>query len=215
MDETFRWLFFFTDPDRQLPSNNEQANEFCDEKSRKEIYLREYANRCLAQFPRQLMSLLMFGVVRKNRYYCSYHKGRSEFIQFASCLNKIKPKGAQCMNDMIRDFMAIRHSPVKGRIGKMCCTYYRFEECLVHKASEEHSVCKSRDQGLLEELFEGYTGQMLQNVCTRYPRDVDHCSKLLPKREMSRLRKKVSEKEFKQTYSLLLPMIDILDSIPP
>lgn len=30
MDETFRWLFFFTDPERQLPSSNEQANEFCE-----------------------------------------------------------------------------------------------------------------------------------------------------------------------------------------
>lgn len=90
------------------------------EKSRKELYLREYATRCLAQFPRQLMSLLMFGVVRKNRYYCAYTKGRTEFIQFATCLNQIKSKGAVCMNNMIRDFMAIKYSPVKGRIGKTC-----------------------------------------------------------------------------------------------
>lgn len=85
----------------------------------------------------------------------------------------------------------------------------------MQKANEEHSVCRSRDVSLLEELFEGYTGQMLQHVCARYPRDVDHCSKLLSKKEMTRLRKKVSDKEYRQTFSLLPPMIDILDSIPP
>src|SRR5699024_7868402 len=95
-------------------------------------------------------------------------------------------------------------------------TYYRLEECLVSKVQEEKTSCNSKDPKRMEELLEGYTGQMINHVCSQYPKDIDHCAKVLPKRELSKLRKLATAKkptgEFK---SILQPMIDILDSIPP
>lgn len=81
----------------------------------------------------------------------------------------------------------------------------------------------------MEELLEGYTGQMISHVCARFPKDVDHCAKVLPKRELNRLRKLAASAKAAaevgdeskaaaatvEYKSILQPMIDILDSIPP
>jgi len=68
----------------------------------------------------------------------------------------------------------------------------------------------------MEELLEGYTGQMINHVCAQYPKDIDHCAKVLSKRELGKLRKLSATKDSsRQVYSLLVPMIEILDSIPP
>ncbi|KAI2805907.1 hypothetical protein BLOT_004917, partial [Blomia tropicalis] len=214
MDKMVRWLFFFNDPHRILPRNTKEFEEFCDEKSRIELYVTAYARRCLPKFPRQVTSLLMFGIARKNRYYCNFVKGKSDIIQGAKCINTIKETGAQCLTQTINDLMAIRHAPTDGKIAKTCCTYYRLEECLVHKTQEDHKVCTPKDAKRMEELLEGYSGQMINHVCAKYPKDLDHCAKLLSKRELSKLRK-ISSKNKEESYSILQPMIDILDSIPP
>ena len=71
----------------------------------------------------------------------------------------------------------------------------------------------------MEELLEGYTGQMINHVCAQYPKDVDHCAKVLSKRELAKLRKYASKNggasNEPEVLSILQPMIDILDSIPP
>ena len=90
------------------------------EKSRKELYVNAYARRCLPQFPRQVTSLLMFGIARKNRYYCNYTKGKSDILQGAKCLNAIKSTGAQCLSTTIQDMIAIRYAPTEGKIAKTC-----------------------------------------------------------------------------------------------
>ena len=114
----------------------------------------------------------------------------------------------------------------------MSSTYYRLEECLVAKVQEEgNKACTPKDPKRMEELLEGYTGQMISHVCARFPKDVDHCAKVLPKRELNRLRKLaasakaaaegVGDERNKaaaatvEYKSILQPMIDILDSIPP
>jgi len=216
MDKEVRWLFFFNDPTRVLPRTSQELDEFCDEKSRKELYVNEYARRCLAKFPRQVTSLLMFGIARRNRYYCNYIKGKSEIIQGARCLNAIKETGAQCLSQAITDMMAIRHAPIEGKIAKTCCTYYRLEECIVQKTQEEHKVCTPKDPKRMEELLEGYTGQMIGHVCAKHPKDIDQCAKVLPKRELAKLRKLSATKDQgrQEVYSILMPMIEILDSIP-
>ncbi len=107
-------------------------------------------------------------------------------------------------------------------------TYYRLEECLVAKVQEEgNKACTPKDPKRMEELLEGYTGQMISHVCARFPKDVDHCAKVLPKRELNRLRKLAasakaaaevggeSKAALVEYKSILQPMIDILDSIPP
>ena len=62
----------------------------------------------------------MFGIARRNRYYCNYNKGKAEILQGAKCLNAIKNKGAQCLNQTISDMMAIRHASADGKIAKTC-----------------------------------------------------------------------------------------------
>lgn len=92
--------------------------------------------------------------------------------------------------------------------------YYALEECLVQQATETPQSCSSEDAQMIENLIEGYTGQVVSSICQNYPKSHDSCSKLLQKKEMNKLKKLIIN-EMNKTYSILPPLIDILDSIPP
>nr|XP_046915904.1 uncharacterized protein LOC124496429 [Dermatophagoides farinae] len=213
-DQNVRWLYFFDDPDRIAPDNAKSFEQFCNQTNQKELYVKEYARRCLAKFPRQVTSLLMFGIIRKNRQFCSKTKLRKEMIHAAHCLNTIKRKGSKCFSRAIQDFLIIKHMAISGRVGKTCCVYYALEECLVQQATETPQSCSSEDAQMIENLIEGYTGQVVSSICQNYPKSHDSCSKLLQKKEMNKLKKLIIN-EMNKTYSILPPLIDILDSIPP
>lgn len=92
--------------------------------------------------------------------------------------------------------------------------YYQLEECVVQQAYETPGSCNPKDAAMIENLIEGYTSQVVSSTCQNYPKSHDNCDKLLPKREMNKLKKLITN-ELSRTYSLLPPLIDILDSIPP
>lgn len=213
-DQNVRWLYFFNDPERSAPHNLKEFEEFCNQTNQKELYVKEYARRCLPKFPRQVTSLLMFGIIRKNRQFCGKTRQRKEMLHAAQCLNSIKTKGAKCFTKAIQDFLIIKHTPVSGRIGKTCCVYYTLEECLVQQATDTPDTCGFRDAQMIENLIEGYTGQVVASICQNYPKSHDHCNKIFSKREMNKFKKLVAN-DLQRTYSILPPLIDILDSIPP
>ena len=62
----------------------------------------------------------MFGIIRKNRQFCSKTRLRKEMIHAAHCLNTIKRKGSKCFSRSIQDFLIIKHMPISGRVGKTC-----------------------------------------------------------------------------------------------
>jgi hypothetical protein len=210
MDETTRWLFFFGDPKRKIPETEADRFKFCSEKIQKELYVKNYAKRCLKAFPFQVTTLLMYGVIRKNKYYCSFKRGKKDIVAMAKCLNSIKSNGNKCMSKLIDEAMAT--IPLKDnnrKIASICCNYYKFEECVSHEASESPSPhCTHDSVILIEQLLEGYTGQMLGHICTQFRRDTDQCSKLVPLPLSKPLNSTVRYK------SILPPFIEILDSIP-
>jgi hypothetical protein len=79
---------------------------FCREKIQKELYVKNYAKRCLKAFPFQVTTLLMYGVIRKNKYYCSFKRGKKDIVAMAKCLNSIKSNGNKCMSKLIDEAMA-------------------------------------------------------------------------------------------------------------
>ncbi|CAG2115935.1 unnamed protein product [Medioppia subpectinata] len=211
MDETTRWLFFLNDPLRNIPETETERSQFCLEKNQKEHYVKQYAKRCLKAFPYQVTTLLMYGVIRKNKYYCNFNRGKKDIVSMAKCLNAIKPQATQCMNKLIDEAMVTVNAPTKLKIGLICCNYYKFEECVSHEASESTSPdCRENSVVLIDELLEGYTGQMIGHICTQYRRDTDQCQKIL------RVPKTWTRDITNQTRykSILPPFIDILESIP-
>jgi len=100
----------------------------CREKLEKEYYVKDYAKRCLKAFPHQVTTLLMFGVIRKNKYYCTFKKGKKDIVKMAKCLNTIKSKGNRCMTKLIDEAMATRNVSENLKIGSICwyATYFSF-----------------------------------------------------------------------------------------
>ena len=90
------------------------------EKVKKELYVKDYAKRCLKAFPYQVTTLLMYGVIRKNKYYCTFKRGKKDIVNMAKCLNAIKPQGTRCMNKLIDEAMVTINAPEKMKIGLIC-----------------------------------------------------------------------------------------------
>ncbi|XP_054155301.1 uncharacterized protein LOC128953805 [Oppia nitens] len=211
MDETTRWLFFLNDPKHNIPETESDRHEFCTERVQKELYVKNYAKRCLKAFPYQVTTLLMYGVIRKNKYYCTFKRGQKDIVGMAKCLNDIKPMGDKCMSKLIDEAMITINAPENLKIGLICCNYYKFEDCVTHEASESASKdCTETSVTLIEQLLEGYTGQMIGHICTQYRRETDQCQKILrvPK---TWTRELTNQTRYK---SILPPFIDILESIP-
>lgn len=92
----------------------------CREKVQKELYVKDYAKRCLKAFPYQVTTLLMYGVIRKNKFYCNFSRGKKDMVSMAKCLNAIKPQGNRCMNKLIDEAMISINAPEKLKIGLIC-----------------------------------------------------------------------------------------------
>jgi hypothetical protein len=91
---------------KTCPFFKKKLSFFCREKIQKELYVKDYAKKCLKAFPFQVTTLLMYGVMRKNKYYCSFKRGKKDIVAMAKCLNSIKSNGNKCMNKLIDEAMA-------------------------------------------------------------------------------------------------------------
>lgn len=121
LDTTVQWLFYLQHPSRQVPGTLSEMTEFCAEKDVIESTVDEYGKRCLEQLPKTVTELLMLGIKRQNRYYCSSStKAKTDLLDSARCLRLIKDTGSQCMNALIVDMLSVLSSPSKKRIGRLC-----------------------------------------------------------------------------------------------
>ncbi|KAI7688591.1 hypothetical protein SSS_03087 [Sarcoptes scabiei] len=143
-DQNVRWLYFFDDPDRKAPFDHKSFQEFCDQTNQKELSVKDYAKKCLAKFPRQITSLLMFGIIRKNKQLCSKTKLRNEMIHASNCLNAMKTKGSRCFNRAIQDLLIVKHMQLKDRVGRLCCVYFNWKNVSFskHTKRQDHVIQK-------------------------------------------------------------------------
>lgn len=121
LDEAVQWIFYLQHPTRRIPENITDMEVFCSYKNALENNVEDYSKLCLKSLPRTITELLMFGVKRQNRYYCSgSSKARSDLLDSARCLAKIKQTGKKCMDELIVDMLSVLTSPSAKRIGRLC-----------------------------------------------------------------------------------------------
>lgn len=89
----------------------------------------------------------------------------------------------------------------------MFSNYYKFEDCINHEAAEVGPPdCNEKTVKLVDQLLEGFTGEMLNFICSEYNKDTDRCVKIVPqtpKKNPDQIRPK----------SILPAFIDLLESI--
>ena len=122
----------------------------------------------------------MYGVSKKNKYFCYTKRGKKEMLLLSKCGNQGKEQGNRCMNKLIDSLTGIPTAKRDLRLPLMCCNYFQMEECIEREAIKiGKPSCPESSIELINQLLEAYTGDALNFVCRDYTREDDKCSKII------------------------------------
>jgi hypothetical protein len=75
----------------------------------------------LDTFPRQVTSVLAFGVAKTNKGYCSSLKRKEKFIGIGTCGNAIKEDANKCMGNYIDTLLGVENEKdIKKKVPMIC-----------------------------------------------------------------------------------------------
>ncbi|CAG2109084.1 unnamed protein product [Medioppia subpectinata] len=205
LDTCLMNLLLIGDPKYVFPVSMPQMDTQCRTIRGYEKCIKDYSSKCLKAFPKQVTSVLAYGVAKTNKGYCSNKKRKESFIMIGECANKMKSPMDKCMFQYIDRLQgAENYRNVKMRLPMACCEYYKMKQCILgHIEREGKPLCTDSVYNEAERLIDGYAFDVLQLICGDYTEDSDKCQNSVPKTP-----KKLSSQ--KRTKSLLLPLINIL-----
>ncbi|CAG2179059.1 unnamed protein product [Oppiella nova] len=208
-DTCLMHLLLIGDPKYVFPENMDSMNKQCSGVKSYEKCIKDYASKCLPSFPKQVTSVMAYGVAKTNKGYCSNKRRKEAFISIGKCGNKVKSKVDVCMRQYIDNLQGSENHPdVKERIPLACCNYYRLKGCIMnHVETQGQPLCSESVATEIENIVDGYANEVLNLLCGDYTEESDKCVKLLPKTP-----KKLPAQ--KPPKSLLLPLINIIASVP-
>lgn len=116
--------------------------------------VKDYMSRCLDGETRNSMSVVIYGISKTNKGYCSSTKKKNAFISFGACANASKKRLEKRMATLTRDFHSAKLAKdPKLRLPYACCSYYRFKLAIVSTMDE-----KCPKEALeVESLLDGYS----------------------------------------------------------
>lgn len=85
--------------------------------------IKDYSSKCLDAFPRQVTSVLAFGVAKTNKGYCTNQRRKDKFISIGKCGNQIKLEGDKCMQtyiDRLKGVETLTKSDNNLKVPLMC-----------------------------------------------------------------------------------------------
>ncbi|KAI2804360.1 hypothetical protein BLOT_003342 [Blomia tropicalis] len=195
-------LISLGDVDYVSPVNMEQMNKRCKEVKAMEQCIKDYAARCLEGETRNSILVVVYGIAKTNKSYCSSQKRKNAHISFGKCANKNKKSLDKFMNQMIVDYHGVRlYKDPKLRIPLACCNFYKFKDRLVTLLNKD---CPN-EAVEMERKIDGYTQDGLNLLCGDYTEESDLCSKIINK--TPKWTKSVTSKAF------VMPMVDIFNSL--
>ncbi len=108
----------------------------------------------MTTFPRQVTSILAFGVAKTNKGYCSNKRRKDTFIGFAECANSRKADLDKAMHNYIDAIQGIENAENKLKIPLMCCHFLKLKTNLLDMARETPK-CTEQNVSEIERLIDG------------------------------------------------------------
>lgn len=133
--------------------------------------VKDYMSRCLDGETRNSMSVVIYGISRTNKGYCSGTKKKNAFISFGDCANASKKMLEKHMATLTRDFHSAKLAKdPKLRLPYACCSYYRFKLSIV-SAMDKRCPKETLE---VENLLDGYArdGSFLLGKCQFFSNSV-------------------------------------------
>jgi hypothetical protein len=205
-DVCMQKLLLLGDPKFIFPETRDEMNIHCRTITATEKCIKDYSSKCLDAFPRQVTSVLAFGVAKTNKGYCTNQRRKDKFISIGKCGNQIKAEGDKCMQtyiDRLQGIETLTKSDNNLKVPLMCCNYFRLKSCIVEFAAKS---CTQEVTTEVERIVDGYAHEALNLICGDYTEESDKCTNIV-----ERTPKKLATQ--KRPNSLLPSFITILGSV--
>lgn len=119
-------LFMLGDATFTFPVNMEQMLKRCKDIKIIDKCIKDYSTRCLKGETRNSVNVLVYGVAKTNKGYCSSPKRRNSFISIGHCVNENRKKLDKALADMNVQYHGARiYKDPKLRLPLACCNYYQ------------------------------------------------------------------------------------------
>lgn len=123
-DTCVQKIFLIGDKSQRFRETLPQMRSYCKQINELQSCVRRFSRECLPELARQVTNLLLYGVKRVNRQYCSSEKGMLRFNEIAKCGNYQLEEKHQCMDDFLNQLRLVEkrtgEEMVEKRIHYFC-----------------------------------------------------------------------------------------------
>lgn len=121
IDNCMLELSLIGDPKYRLSSNLEQMNKRCKRMKTLEKCIKDYSSKCLSSLASKSVSVLIYGMTRGNKNFCSNKNRKEDFIEIGRCINPDMKQISAIMGQLTRSYHGIKlHKNPKLRIPLIC-----------------------------------------------------------------------------------------------
>lgn len=106
----------------RFPTNQTMMNDRCRQMRHLEHCVKDYSKNCLAERASQTVSVLIYGITKTNKAFCS-KKRRPSYLRIGRCANSKPELFATIMNRMTKAFHAIKSHPKETIRIPLACWY--------------------------------------------------------------------------------------------
>lgn len=121
IDNCMLELTIIGDPKARVSSNLEQMNRRCKRMKILEKCIKDYASKCLSSLASKSVSVLIYGITRGNKIFCSNKNRKEDFIEIGKCINPDMKRISFFMEQLTRSYHSIKeYKEQKLRIPLIC-----------------------------------------------------------------------------------------------
>lgn len=121
IDNCMLELVIYGDYNARFPKNSDEMNKRCKRTKELQKCIRDYSSNCLTNLASQTISVLVYGITKGNRIFCSNKKRRDDYVEIGRCVNPDWKYASDIMNDLTRYYHGIdQYKDQKLRIPMIC-----------------------------------------------------------------------------------------------
>lgn len=120
VDKCMLEMAIIGDTELRFPTNQTAMNDRCKQMRRLEYCVKDYSKKCLTKRAGQTTSVLMYGITKTNKAFCS-KKRQQSYLRIGRCVNSDPQIFSTIMNRLTKSFHAIKSYPKESmRIPLVC-----------------------------------------------------------------------------------------------
>lgn len=176
LDEIISRVVIVGNPNATFPSNLIEATKWCSDAKDSVHYIRDFSKRCLESLPRQVSSLIAYGVSKHQKKMCKSPKLRADLGSKLNCVNGNYESVNRQMELYIDDYQrTIEIQNSKAKITGLCCSFHAFAAKI---RVEVEKTCSPDQTKYFMAFIRGFSSDAIDMLCANYSPDDDACKNL-------------------------------------